>query len=255
MSKPRVIIVVPCYNEAQRLPVDTFRGFLLESQVTFVLVDDGSRDQTINRLNEIQAGFEDRVLIHQQPRNGGKAEAVRAGMNVAFELNPGFVGFWDADLATPLEAIPRFMKVFEDRPGLDMVFGSRVKLLGRDVERRAARHYLGRIFATVVSILLGLAIYDTQCGAKIFRVTSETRRLTERPFLSRWTFDVEMLARYISLLGPVQAAARIYEYPLESWRDVAGSKVKPFDFVVALRDVARIWRAYRRSLKGEQPQR
>jgi glycosyltransferase involved in cell wall biosynthesis len=250
----RVIIVVPCFNEALRLPVEEFHRFLLNSQVHFVLVDDGSRDRTKDRLEEVKAGFEDRVIVHQQPKNGGKAEAVRTGMNLAFALEPTFVGFWDADLATPLDAIPRFLGILDHRPELDMVFGSRVKLLGRDVQRNAARHYLGRIFATAVSTLLGLPIYDTQCGAKIFRAGPETRALTERPFLSRWTFDVEMLARYISVLGPSKAAKRIYEYPLESWQDVAGSKVKAYDFFVALRDIARIWWTYRSGLRAESSQ-
>jgi dolichyl-phosphate beta-glucosyltransferase len=159
-----------------------------------------------------------------------------------------YVGFWDADLATPLEAIPQFMEVFRTRPGIDMVFGSRVKLLGRNVRRRAVRHYLGRVFATVVSVILQLPVYDTQCGAKIFRVNQETRSLTADRFLSRWVFDVEILARFINRLGsPGLAAERIYEYPLDTWEDVGGSKVKPGDFLVAFRDVARIYWRYMRA--------
>ena len=231
--------------------MEEFRRFLSKSDLSFILVDDGSRDNTVERLREVQAGFEERVIVHQQPQNGGKAEAVRTGMNMAFGLGATYAGFWDADLATPLDAIPRFLALLEARPELDMVFGSRVKLLGRNVQRQALRHYLGRVFATTVSVMLGLPIYDTQCGAKIFRVRSETRQLTERPFLSRWTFDVEMLARYISLLGVTRAAGAIYEYPLESWQDVAGSKVRPYDFLVAFRDVTRIWWTYRRGLKRE----
>ena len=245
------MIVVPCYNEGSRLPVDRFQQFLSESRVQFVLVDDGSRDDTMDRLREIEAAFPDRVIIRQSPKNQGKAEAVRLGMNTALTQGVGFVGYWDADLATPLEAIPRFMDVLNGRPEISMVFGARVKLLGRKVERRAIRHYLGRVFATVVSLMLQLPIYDTQCGAKIFRVGPEIAGLTAEPFLSRWTFDVEILARYISGLGaPKLAADRIYEYPLESWEDVRGSKVKATDFFVAFRDVLRIWWKYRkRSVK------
>ncbi len=255
MSEPRaavietrLMMVVPCYNEGLRLPVAVFQQFLRESATQFVFVDDGSKDNTIQRLQELADGFGDQVVILKSAVNQGKAEAVRYGLNFAFEHGADYVGFWDADLATPLEAIPQFMEVFGTRPGIDMVFGSRVKLLGRNVRRRAVRHYLGRVFATVVSVLLRLPIYDTQCGAKIFRVNQDTRGLTADRFLSRWVFDVEILARFISRLGsPRLAAERIYEYPLDSWEDIGGSKVKPSDFLVAFRDVARIYWRYMRS--------
>jgi len=239
------MIVVPCYNEELRLPADQFLRFLCDSQVRFVFVDDGSRDKTLDRLESIRQAQEDRVFVLHSPANQGKAEAVRMGVNFALDQNADYVGYWDADLATPLNAIPQFMTVFAERPDLDMVFGSRVKLLGRHVHRRSSRHYLGRVFATVVSVMLRLPIYDTQCGAKIFRVRPETRGLIAEPFRTRWVFDVELLARYIRQLGsPKLAAQRIYEYPLHAWEDVGGSKVKPFDFFVALRDVVRIYWKY-----------
>jgi len=240
---------VPCYNEALRLPVAHFREFLGQSEIQFVFVDDGSRDNTIERLQELRAGNQDQVTVLQSPRNQGKAAAVRQGINFALEHGIAYVGFWDADLATPLDAIPQFMSVFAARRDLDMIFGSRVKLLGRHVERKASRHYLGRVFATVVSVMLRLPIYDTQCGAKIFRVSPETRDLWTEPFLTNWIFDVELLARYIRRVGsPGAAAQRIYEFPLETWRDVGGSKVKALDFVTAFRDVIRIYWRYMRSI-------
>jgi len=249
LTEPRVAIVVPCYNEALRLPVAHFREFLGTSQIQFVFVDDGSRDNTIARLQELRVGKEDQVTVLQSPRNQGKAAAVRQGVNFALEQGAGYVGYWDADLATPLDAIPQFMSVFAARRDLDMIFGSRVKLLGRHVERKASRHYLGRVFATVVSVMLRLPIYDTQCGAKIFRVSPETRDLWMGPFLTKWIFDVELLARYIRRVGsPGAAAPRIYEFPLETWRDVGGSKVKALDFVTAFRDVIRIYWRYMRSI-------
>ena len=231
------------------MPVDRFLEFLGEHDIGFAFVDDGSTDNTIARIESIRAPNEDRVSLVRSPANQGKAEAVRLGINSALQQDPDFVGFWDADLATPLDAIPQFMAVFAERPDLDMVFGSRVKLLGRQVNRRAARHYLGRVFATVVSVMLRLPIYDTQCGAKIFRVGPRTRGLTAERFRTKWVFDVEMLARYIREVGsPESAAQHIYEFPLPRWEDVAGSKVKPTDFFTALKDVILIYWKHMRNI-------
>ena len=243
------MIVVPCYNEELRLPADEFLKFLCQSDVHMVFVDDGSHDKTLDRLMSLRAGQEDRVFVIHLPSNQGKAEAVRKGLLFALDQGVDYIGYWDADLATPLNAIPQFMAIFATRPDLDMVFGSRVKLLGRHVHRQSSRHYLGRVFATVVSVMLRLPIYDTQCGAKILRVRPNTRGLVKEPFRSRWVFDVELLARYIRQLGSsTPAAQRIYEYPLDAWEDVGGSKVKPLDFFIAFRDVVLIYWIYLRAI-------
>ncbi|GGH12101.1 hypothetical protein GCM10011586_31170 [Silvibacterium dinghuense] len=239
-------MIIPCYNERNRLHLDIYEEFLRVSPVHFVFVDDGSKDGTSDFIESFRRGKEDRVNLLIQEVNQGKAEAVRRGMEFAFGRDFDFVGFWDSDLATPLHAISQFMEVLTTRPEIDIVFGSRVKLLGHDVQRRAIRHYLGRIFATVVSTLLRLPVYDTQCGAKLFRVGPYTREITAQPFQSRWVFDVELIQRFIKKTGsPRAAAARMYEFPLDSWEEVGGSKVKPFDFFLAFRDVVRIYLSYR----------
>jgi dolichyl-phosphate beta-glucosyltransferase len=247
VNEPRVVIVVPCYNEASRLPVAQFHDFLNASPINFVFVNDGSKDNTMDVLNRLRAGHEHRVVVLDPGVNKGKAEAVRSGVLVALRQGAGYVGYWDADLATPLDAIPNFVAVLDDRPDIDMVFGARVKLLGRKVERRAIRHYLGRVFATVVSVVLRIPVYDTQCGAKLFRAGPATHGLFDQPFESRWVFDVELIARFIRQIGSSNAAAqRIYEYPLQVWEDVAGSKLRPFDFLIAFKDVAGIYWKYMR---------
>lgn len=244
----RVCVVVPCYNEAQRLDVAGFRRYLAaSSQVCLLFVDDGSRDGTAAVLEAVRAGNEDRAYILRCQRNGGKAEAVRLGILQALdELHPEIVGFWDADLATPLSSIAPLLAVLDREAEIHLVFGARVKLLGRHVERLASRHYLGRIFATMISALLRIPIYDSQCGAKLLRVGPETRAIFAEKFISKWVFDVEILARYLVRLDndPQKLAHVIYEYPLEKWTDVAGSKVRPSDFLTAFWDVLKIRRKY-----------
>jgi dolichyl-phosphate beta-glucosyltransferase len=243
-----VSLIVPCYNEAKRLDVAGFRAFLgQDSGVRILFVDDGSRDSTMAVLQNAIAGFEHRASILHCARNGGKGEAVRLGiLNALSTFDPQVVGFWDADLATPLASVAALLTVLTEQPQIEMVFGARIKLLGRHVHRRAVRHYLGRVFATVVSTMMGLSIYDSQCGAKLFRVTSDTRAIFAEPFISKWVFDVEILARYLTIhcqahgKDPRRLEHIIYEYPLETWADVAGSKVRPKDFFTALVDMARI---------------
>ena len=173
-----------------------------------MFVNDGSRDATLALLRELEASDRDAFSVVDLPRNLGKAEAVRAGLAAAFGSSAEFVGYWDADLATPLEEIPRFVEVLARLPRIDLVFGARVQLLGRSVRRSSVRHYLGRVFATAVSHVIGLPIYDTQCGAKLMRRTPELEALFATPFAVGWTFDVEILARLIRSRARRGAPAR-----------------------------------------------
>src|SRR5262245_49960812 len=196
---PRSVLVVPCYNEAARLPVQELERFARAvPDVDFVLVNDGSSDATLEVLRGLAARLPERFEVVDVQPNRGKAEAVRFGMQQAFRAGPAYAGYWDADLATPLDAIAELEAALAEDPALLAVFGSRVKLLGRSIERRVHRHYLGRVFATAASLVLGLAIYDTQCGAKLFRVCDESRALFDERFESGWIFDVEILARLIA---------------------------------------------------------
>jgi dolichyl-phosphate beta-glucosyltransferase len=95
--------------------------------------------------------------------------------------------------------------------------------------------------------VLGVPLYDTQCGAKLFRVGPEIVRLFDTPFRSRWIFDVEIVARFLCEPHSAGVDSLIHETPLVRWRDVAGSKVRPRDFVRALFELWTIGRSYRRA--------
>lgn len=236
-------IIIPCYNEENRIPVDEFRDFVRDHEgIDFLFVNDGSRDGTEMLLTSLCKENEKRFFLINLSRNSGKAEAVRSGCLDAFKRNYGFVGYWDADLATPLSTILELTSVLDEQPSMNIVMGARVKLLGRQIVRYEIRHYFGRIFATVASMILRLGVYDTQCGAKLFRSCDDIREIFQKPFHSRWVFDVELIARYLKI-NPENRNS-IYEYPLRKWVDVCGSKIRPWDILRVGYDLTRIFIEY-----------
>jgi dolichyl-phosphate beta-glucosyltransferase len=218
-------IVIPCYNEAARLDRAAFEAVMeaWDSPV-FVFVDDGSTDSTLPLLEAMRQQTSDRCRVLALPENRGKAEAVRHGLNAAMAAGATRMGYWDADLATPLAAIDDFCRELDDRPGIEVVMGCRVKMLGREIRRSAFRHYVGRVYATLASLVLRVPVYDTQCGAKLFRRSPALEGALAAPFRSRWAFDVELLQRLQIHWGDT-GVKRIVEVPLREWRDVGKSKV------------------------------
>lgn len=255
---PRCILVIPCYNEAHRLDREAIVTFLHEHEnINLLFVNDGSTDDTGKVLDDLAVQFSPsttldgdlvmqkvrRVEVLDMPTNGGKARAVQAGMQSVIG-KADFVGYWDADLSTPLSELDLFFQEFETFPQLQIVLGSRVKIMGRNIIRKRSRHYIGRIFATLVSVLLQTPFYDTQCGAKLFRSTDTLAVLFEKPFTSRWIFDVELLNRYLkqqAIAGETDASRLIHEVALNNWEDKAGSKLRPHDFVIAFWDLLKLY--------------
>lgn len=242
MSK-KTCIVIPCYNEARRLAADAFLAFLQEEpEIDLCFVNDGSRDGTIDVLKEICADSGGRAYFVDNVQNQGKAEAVRSGINHILGLGKySFVGFLDADLATPLCEVPRLMASFGDEKTVYAVIGSRVKRLGARIERKVLRHYVGRMFAATVALVFRLNTYDTQCGAKVFDADIATA-VFAKAFVSKWLFDVELLLRIqrqteLGLSG-------VKEMPLDTWIEKGGSKIKPTYFLKIPFELARIRRQY-----------
>jgi len=240
---PRVWIVVPCYDEERRLDTAAFEDYLRSHPDTgFIFVNDGSHDGTLSVLSGIRDHFPARAQVIDQQPNQGKAEAVRIGMLQALDGGATYAGYFDADLATPLEALDELIETLDTMRNIDIVVGARVALLGREIDRSPLRHYSGRFFAAAASAVLALPIYDTQCGAKLFRASAAIRGLFGRPFGSRWIFDVEILARYLAGQGSEEG---IYELPLKRWVDKGDSHVRPIDFVRAVGEMMAILREYR----------
>lgn len=239
----KTAIIVPCYNEAKRLNRQAFADYAVSNPNTsFIMVNDGSADGTWPLLRELGNKSGQQVIPVNLAANMGKAEAVRQGFCKAFEFDFTYIGYWDADLATPLNEINTFQECLGSS-GKDMVFGSRVRLLGRPIERVALRHYLGRLFATLASLILQITIYDTQCGAKLFRNTKELQMVFSKPFATNWIFDVELIARIIAINDylnnpPIETSA--VEYPLHQWSDIPGSKLRLPDFFKAAQELVSI---------------
>jgi glycosyltransferase involved in cell wall biosynthesis len=223
-----VALVIPCFNEASRLDARAFAALSsARSGLRLLFVDDGSTDGTAALLEDLRRERPGAVETIRLERNSGKAEAVRRGLLAAVASGAEVVGYTDADLATPPGELLRMMAELDERP-VAALLGSRVRLLGTRIQRRAARHYLGRIFATIASVTLGIGVYDTQCGAKLFLRGPVLQAALSRPFRSRWIFDVELLDRLLRGSGAERVAPEdMREFPLQAWQDVGGSTLRP----------------------------
>jgi len=247
--KTRTVVVVPCYNESGRFSAQTFIDFsVAHRDIGFLLVDDGSTDRTRGLLESLQKSDPSSFSVLSLERNAGKGEAVRQGLLRAFLFEPAFVGYWDADLATPLNELPEFISILSEDSSVFLVMGSRVQRLGSRISRSLWRHCIGRIFASLASSALRLSVYDTQCGAKLMRVDQVLRDSLLVPFNGRWIFDVELIQRLLqkrrhcsfSRLA-ISNDLGIVEVPLVRWVDVPGSKVRATDGLNAFLGLVRLW--------------
>lgn len=223
-ERASVQVVVPCYNEEQRLDGDHFIEFAKQHrEIRFVFVDDGSVDGTLAMLQGLKRRMADRIDVLALPKNVGKAEAVRAGLRFATQNRAGLVAYWDADLATPLSAILDFRDIALRYGEVDVVFGSRMQLLGHRINRTLARRVVSRICSGLARTAVRLPVRDTQCGAKLLRNTPALRSSIEHEFTAGWLFDVELFTRLSGRLKDRRRA--FFEFPLAEWTEVAGSKV------------------------------
>ena len=236
-----LLLVVPCYNEEHRLRFDVFETAANTTGVSFLFVDDGSTDNTLESLRRWSAGIQ-QMSILALGSNLGKGEAVRHGLLAGIRAGSPFVGYLDADLAAPIDEVLRMHALLQEQPQLEVILGSRVALLGSHIDRSFTRHLQGRVFATLASMALNLPVYDTQCGAKVFRTTPTLEAALVEPFRSRWIFDVDLLSRMLRTPHPLTSEA-IIEMPLREWHDIDGSHLSLSGRISALAELCWLWGA------------
>jgi dolichyl-phosphate beta-glucosyltransferase len=215
-SAPRLSIVIPAYNEEDRLrdSLVQIADYLSRQPYTYdaIVSDDGSKDTTVN-LAESFASDHPWLRTIQHPDNHGKGMAVRRGM---LEASGDYILMCDADLATPIEELDGFWRHIEE--GADIVIASR-PLRGSHLVRRQPiyREMAGRMLNLLVRMAAVPGIRDTQCGFKLFR-GDVAHRLFSMSVREGWDFDIEIL--YLAR----RLGYRIVEVPVH-WYHREGSKV------------------------------
>jgi len=226
--KPDISIVIPAYNESERLgtPLKIILDFISTSgtNAEVIVVDDGSSDYT---AKVAEAAFKTMPAIASQviryEKNRGKGFAVKTGLMAA---KADVALFTDADLSTPIDEMEKLVGPIQNGD-FDVTFGSRAldrSLIGTHQPWR--REQGGRVVNFIIKTMSGLPFSDTQCGFKAFNML-KFRPLLPVMKIDRFGFDVEFLfvANYHKL--------RLSEIAVQ-WNDVAGSKVS------ALRDTRRM---------------
>jgi len=215
--EPFVSIVIPAYNEESHIgaTIRSIHGYASRKPwgVEIILVDDGSRDNTVAKSRDAAEGSKAPVRVLRNPVNMGKGYSVRRGMLAS---RGDFALFSDADLSTPIHELDRFLE--EAKRGYDLVIGSRALRNSMiEVHQPIYRELMGKTFNLILRSLGLSHFHDTQCGFKLF-----TRRAMEMIFpaakINRFAFDVEIL------LIAQRLGLSVRELPV-LWRDSGVSTV------------------------------
>src|SRR5213075_807779 len=234
---PPFSVTIPCYNEAARIGGtvrETLNYLSAESpDAELIVVNDGSTDSTAPIVRDILAGAKIQTQLLDNFPNRGNGSAVKSGLLAATKP----IGlFFDADLSTPLNEIPKVVDPIAAGE-VDIAFGSRAldrTLIG--IRQSWRREQGGRVFNLIVRLATGLPFWDTQCGFKAFRL-DVFRPILERTKTDGFGFDVELLYR------AREAHLRMEEIPVR-WNHNEGSKVSfARDSVRMLREIAALRKA------------
>jgi dolichyl-phosphate beta-glucosyltransferase len=231
---PELSVVVPAYNESQRLPqtLSVVKPYLSALGLSWelILVNDGSSDSTMDLIRSEQGLDPAHVRgIDLQP-NRGKGRAVAAGVAAS---QGALVLISDADLSTPIDEWPNLKAALD--AGSDVAIGSRAKRGSRiEVSQPAHRVLMGKIFNLIVQIVVLPGYWDTQCGFKLWKGPVAREVFAQMKLDGNVAFDVEVLYR------ARRRGFRIAEIPVR-WYDSIPSRISPFHHSAeALVDIARI---------------
>ena len=228
-----ISVVIPAYNEEIRIRESLIeaRSFFNKSDLDYemIVVDDGSSDRTVEIVRNVSSDIPNLKLVRYK-ENRGKGYALRTGVLVT-KGDPVLV--MDADLSTPMEELWKLMPYLTEGQA-DLAIGSRALALS-DIIRKQPwwRQGMGKIFNSIVRVLVIDGFSDTQCGFKLF-TGSVARELFGQAMVDRFAYDVEILAL------AAHKGYRIAEVPIR-WINSPESKVNPVkDSLRMLADILRI---------------
>lgn len=240
LQKGVIGVVIPCYNEEERLQSEEFKKFINKNLgYHLCFVNDGSKDNTLKILDALREGNEERISIYDCEKNGGKAEAVRLGMlHLAAQNQYDYIGFLDADLSTNFDDFQDLVTTISTSK-FQIVSGSRMSRMGADITKESARAIISKTINFIIRKTLGMEINDTQCGAKV--MTKEIVENTfQNKFMTKWLFDVEIFMRMKKVYGSQKAQELICEQPLKRWIHADGSKLSMKDSVKIVGQIGQI---------------
>jgi dolichyl-phosphate beta-glucosyltransferase len=221
---PSVHLVVPCFRESGRIGV--FLPELCEAMtrlggVQIQVVEDGSGPEEAAAMKAVVDGlrpsFPCLLPLKVLTENLGKGGAVYAGW--ADHAGAQWLGFVDADGSCSASEVDRLIRLLPPPGGAPRaLFASRVKMLGRRVERLLKRHLLGRIYATLVSEMLDIPVYDSQCGLKLVPRAS-FEEIAGGLQVKGFAFDVELMTALLD------GGCEVVEVPVD-WHETPGGKVR-----------------------------
>jgi dolichyl-phosphate beta-glucosyltransferase len=227
-------MIVPCFNEAERFPLNYWVEVIRNTNFHWIFVNDGSKDGTSDILQKLKAPNVEVLTLEE---NRGKSEAIRRGALDAlnnFKKDTLIIGYIDADGAFSVEDIKSLEEKASKGEKSQMIWSSRVALSGNDIQRSLKRHYLGRVISTLIWRGEKSAIYDTQSGLKFLPINAEVKGIFNEPFSTRWFVDLEI---YIRWCGAFNTRPAVIEVPLTFWREKPGSKVKSSQVLSILKEV------------------